>query len=319
MTGVQLILALLPLLAANTPLRADPESLLVASWNLQWLVSPDTAHASRLACDAGHRAALPCDVARDIARDSADWGRLRHYVRKLDADVIAFQEVESEAVALRIFHGYRICVGSDRGVQQVGFAVRPWLAHRCGPHLTRLAANGRGRSGVVLHLLPASSPPLLLMAVHLKSGCAEAPLNTPGSSCELLAGQSAVLAQWIAAQRDAQSRYVLLGDFNRAGPQPDDAFWQRLDEAAGEALHNAAADTPFRNCFTGQPFTRYIDHILLGPRLQFALESGSFAKHGYSARDALRYRLSDHCPVSVRLSLIRERNPTPPVLYRRVD
>ena len=314
-----LLLLLLPLLAAVTPPRAPPTSLVLASWNLQWLVAPSTAHASRLACDAGRRAALPCDVARDIARDSADWGRLRHYVRALDADVIAFQEVENAQVALRIFHGYRICIGEDHGVQQVGFAVRPFIPHHCGPHFTGLTVGGRGRSGAVLRLEPEGSPPLTLMAVHLKSGCAESPLDSAGVACVLLNAQADALAEWILLQRELGSPYILLGDFNRAGPDPADAFWRRLDAAAGGALRNAAAGTSFRNCFIGQPYTRYIDHILLDPALEGVPGPGGFARHGYSARDALRYRLSDHCPVSIRLSLNRERPAAPAVLYRRAD
>ena len=96
---------------------------------------------------------------------------------------------------------------------------------------------------------------------------------------------------------------MVLGDFNRAGPRDDDPFWQRLHAAANGALFNAAAHTVFRNCYLGQPFSQYIDHILLGPALGRSVVPGSFRKRGYASRDALRYRLSDHCPVSIRLRL----------------
>ena len=71
--------------------------------------------------------------AEELARDSADLARLAAYARKLDADIVAFQEVENEAIAREVFRGYRICMADGTGVQHVGFAVRPRVTHRCGP------------------------------------------------------------------------------------------------------------------------------------------------------------------------------------------
>src|SRR6188768_3467839 len=74
--------------------RDADDEITIATWNLEWLISPATAHAGRLACRHGKRTSLPCDV---IARDSADLARLATYARELDADIVAFQEVENEA------------------------------------------------------------------------------------------------------------------------------------------------------------------------------------------------------------------------------
>ncbi|HMA11328.1 MAG TPA: hypothetical protein VKO83_05535, partial [Steroidobacteraceae bacterium] len=104
------ILLLLSLAAATTRARPAAQQLVIATWNMEWLVTPATAHAARLACRSGHRAALPCDVARGLSRDSADLDRLAWYARHLDADVIAFQEVEDSTIAARIFGNHRLCI-----------------------------------------------------------------------------------------------------------------------------------------------------------------------------------------------------------------
>jgi len=96
---------------------------------------------------------------------------------------------------------------------------------------------------------------------------------------------------------------MILGDFNRVGPDDDDPFWESLHREGGASLRNAARGERFHNCFVGQPFWQFIDHLLLGPGLASSLMRGSFHKQGYGSLDALRYRLSDHCPVSIKLRL----------------
>lgn len=290
--------------AGSGPAAVDPQTIRIATWNLEWLVSPRTARDSLNDCDDGRRAALPCDVARSVRRDSGDRARLRDQVRRLDADVIAFQEVEDESTAAALFRGYRICITAAGGVQQVGFAVRRSLPHRCEVPLP-LGEASRARPAAVLRVFPGSGAELTLLAVHLKSGCATQPLpedgGPGGSACALLSLQADLLHEWLAAAWRAGSRFVLLGDFNRAGPDDDDPFWQRLDPLG--VLRNASQGHPFRNCFIGQPFRQYIDHILVDAVLARHLVPGSFSKQGYREADAERYRLSDHCPISVALRL----------------
>jgi endonuclease/exonuclease/phosphatase family metal-dependent hydrolase len=291
-------------------------TLHLATWNLEWLVSPRTARDSLNACDDGQRSALPCDVARSLRRDSGDRARLRAQARLLDADVIAFQEVEDEATAASLFRGYRICITNAGGVQQLGFAVRAGLPHRCEAPLP-LGATRRTRPAASLRLFPGSESELTLVAVHLKSGCSTQalPESAAGTSaCALLAGQARALSVWIDRQWRAGQRFVLMGDFNRAGPDDEDAFWRRLDPLG--ALRNASQGTRFRNCFIGQPFRQYIDHILVDAVLARHLVPASFRKHTYTNADAVRYRLSDHCPVSVKLNLGTPSPPRPAFLYK---
>jgi endonuclease/exonuclease/phosphatase family metal-dependent hydrolase len=287
--------------AGLSPARPDP-LLHVATWNMEWLVSPRSAHMARLACRDGRRATLPCDVLQDLDRDSADIAQLAAYARQLDADVIAFQEVEDAATAQRVFRGYTICMASGPGVQQAGFALRARLPHRCGPQVEALAAGERGRSGMSVTLLPPGEAPIELLVVHLKSGCAREPLDAAREACTLLARQVTALGEWITA-READARFMVLGDFNRPSPRSaGDPFWHALHDTRWHAVTHAL---PFRNCTPGQPFVEFIDHILVSSALVPQLDAARTQRMTYRATDAVNYRLSDHCPVRVSLKFAR--------------
>lgn len=282
---------------------SNPRELVIASWNMEWLVSQETAHVARLACDAGRTAPLPCDVARDLSRDSADLARLAYYARQLDADVIAFQEVEDARTARRVFRGYGVCISAGRGVQHTGFAIRRHIAFRCDPPLQSLAQGERQRAGARLTLFPGTGRQIELLSVHLKSGCSRDALDSASVSCQTLALQSAALGKWMRQRATSGSRTMVLGDFNRVGPDASDPFWQPLsvESSAGAAWVNAGAGVAFSNCYRGQPFSQYIDHILISRALAPRFVRGSFRHHGFRSVDAFRYRLSDHCPISVSL------------------
>jgi endonuclease/exonuclease/phosphatase family metal-dependent hydrolase len=279
--------------AAMTPLR-------LATWNLEWLVDGSTARAARIACRDAGISALPCDVVRELSRNSADLAHLADYAKQLDADVIAFQEVQNEAIARRVFRGYRICMNKGPELQHVGFALRPGLARDCGHPLTTLARNGQGRAGLQLTITARGIGDIELLAVHLKSGCARDPLESASEACQLLAAQARALGQWIATRSAQQARFVVLGDFNRGGPPNEaDPFWAFLDPRAFQA---SSSRLPFRNCVWGAPYREFIDHILISQALSAALPAKAFEQFGYHPRDATRYQLSDHCPVRVSLN-----------------
>jgi endonuclease/exonuclease/phosphatase family metal-dependent hydrolase len=277
------------------------DTIVIATWNLEWLVTPETAHAGRLACRNGRRSALPCDVAQKLSRDSADIARLAAYARELDADIVAFQEVESEVIARKVFAGYRICMADGAGLQHVGFAIRPHLSYRCGPTVESLSMNGRSRKAMTMQLTPARGAPIEMLVVHLKSGCSSDPLDSELAACRMLAQQARLLGDWIATRSARAAAFIVLGDFNRGSPEsPDDAFWQQVQTGPTELV---ATDLPFRNCFVGQPWTRFIDHLLLSAPLAHRLMRGSPRHFGYRSADVVRYRLSDHCPVSISLNM----------------
>jgi endonuclease/exonuclease/phosphatase family metal-dependent hydrolase len=239
-------------------------------------------------------------VVQQLSRDSADVARLAAYAARLDADVIAFQEVQNAAIAQRVFRGYRICLHAGPGVQHVGFALRPGLARDCGRPLAALTVDGQGRAGLQLSITAPELGPIELLVIHLKSGCARDPLESASAACQLLARQARVLGQWIATQSAGPARFIVLGDFNRGGP-PDvlDPFWALLGPANFQA---SSSVLPFANCSWGAPYQDFIDHILVGRGLVPALAPEPYDQLRFSPRDAARYQLSDHCPVRVSLN-----------------
>ncbi|HTQ37339.1 MAG TPA: endonuclease/exonuclease/phosphatase family protein [Steroidobacteraceae bacterium] len=296
------LLALLPAALPGRGIASLPaRPLRIATWNLEWLLDATTAQAARLACRDGLPAAVPCDAARELARDSADLAQLAAYARLLDADVIAFQEVQNAAIARRVFRGYRICLHAGAGLQQVGFAIRPQLAGNCGVSVEALALQGQARAGLQLSLAQPGGGSIELLALHLKSGCSHDRLESPGTACQLLAAQAQALGEWIAAQVARQRRFIVLGDFNRgAAPAHADRFWQLLHP---ESFQDSASVLPFANCSWGAPYREFIDHILVSSNLLAWLPPTPYRQFRFRNADNARYLLSDHCPLMVSLNV----------------
>lgn len=298
--ALALTLGLLAWMAARgQERRGEREPLRLATWNMEWLLAPETARTARLACRDGRSSPVPCDVTREARRDSADLAALARIVARLDADVIAFQEVENAAIARRVFRGYQICITQGSGVQQLGFAVREGLAYRCEAPLASLAADARGRAGQPLTLFLPGQAPIELLAVHLKSGCSRDPLDSPTAACRLLEEQARALGEWIRERGERGTPFIVLGDLNRAGaPEAADAFWSLLH---AEHFETAASRLPYSNCVFGAPYEAFIDHVLVARSLTPQLHSEGYSRLTFRPAEAVQYQLSDHCPVSVSL------------------
>ncbi len=197
----RLVLAFLLLVA---PARAA--ELKVTTWNLEWLTL-------RKAGDP----ALPANV---VPKQPADMALLRGYARLLDADVVAFQEVDGAEAAAQIFppNRYTLVMTDDRVVQRVGFAIRRGLSFERNADLTALDpypdATFRLRSGADITVLTQGGR-LRLLNVHLKSGCHEGRLQGGGHICDTLRRQVAPLQGWIAQRTREGVPFALVGDFNR--------------------------------------------------------------------------------------------------------
>jgi endonuclease/exonuclease/phosphatase family metal-dependent hydrolase len=272
----------LALLLLATP--AASQELKLATWNLNWLTTKPAGHP-----------ALP---RRLQARTEADFTRLRAYATSLNADIVALQEVDGRLAAARVFDAtaYDFHFTSEPDVQGVGFAIRKTLRWQPNPDLVALGLRERLRRGADVSV-QTSAGPLRLLSIHLKGGCIRDPLDGPRPDCVDLERQSEILAGWVRERAAANDAFVVLGDFNRR-LGPDEGFLARLTAVAPLALANAGRSNPCWGYDSG-----FIDNIVLGGRARQWLADGSLRVLVYRENDRrLADRLSDHCPVSVRLA-----------------
>ena len=311
--SARIALALGVLLGAPAALPASPAAptLKLATWNLEWFMRPETLKSLAAGCTPaeaprdGARRAVPCDVAQEMLRSGEDIAAMRDYAKTLDADVVALQEVDGADAARLLFKDYDFCFSGRSAVQNNGFAIRRGLPHACGPDVVAMSLDDDVRRGVELRLFPGTARELRLLSVHLKSGCARDPLDSNKPSCQELTRQIPFLGQWIDSQAAGHRAFAVLGDFNRdlrrepSGP----AVWSQIDDGdPPEAdLVNTAEGQTFQNCMPSQTFSGYIDYILLGRRMARGLVANSFGRELYRPKDAARRKLSDHCPVFIRL------------------
>jgi len=303
------------------PAQSAPVELKLATWNLEWFMAPETIRALTPAClpnDAprdGARRSIPCDVAHELARSSEDIAAMKHYARALDADIVALQEVDGADAAKLIFPGYSFCFSTRLAVQNNGFAIRHGVPYACGPELAELSLNDDVRRGVELRVYPGTAQEMRLLSVHLKSGCARDALASSKPSCAELARQVPALERWIDTQASEHKSFAVLGDFNRdlRREPAGHGIWEDIDDAdpPDADLVNTAEGQSFQNCMPSQTFSGYIDYIVLSRRMARGLVEKSFGRELFQPKDALRRKLSDHCPVFIRLRVADATAPLP--------
>lgn len=256
--------------------------LKIATWNLNWLTS--------------RQAGLPADVT---LRQPEDFDRLHAYATELNADIVALEEVDGADTARRILSpdSYSIHMSHDHVRQRVGIAVRRGLSYDVNPDVTAIALDPAAhlRSGVDITLAPPAGA-LRILAVHLKQGCQYSAVGrSPSISCTELLAQFDAVAQWMAARRDEAVPFLVLGDFNRA-LDGNDRFVRAIAAPGPLTRATEGFSSP---CWGREAF---IDHILIGGPARAWVEPGSLRVLVYRETDpAWKQRLSDHCPVSVRL------------------
>ncbi|WP_271518967.1 HAD family acid phosphatase [Bradyrhizobium sp. CCBAU 53380] len=272
----------------------EAAALKLASWNMEHLADGD---------GEGCRPRKP-----------ADYLDLKRHADKLNADVVAVQEVENEQALARVFdpehwsleiarnpdqQDARPCSGmADKFIitQRTGFAVRKALKYSRNPDLIALdIGNGnRHRYGVDITL--EAGVPLRLLSVHLKSGC---PTGSPGGGdddCPILFDQQKVLKKWVDDRGKDGIPFVLLGDFNRR-LQAEEQFWAGLDapdDPSRDLSLSVKRDTVAR-CQAA--FPQFIDFIIFNPASLALFKAESFQELVYDAATAA----SDHCPIAVEL------------------
>ena len=278
-----MIRLLILLLLAGPAMAAD---LKVATWNLEWLTL--------------RRAGDPMLPGNVRPKRPEDTDLLRRYARALDADVVAFQEVDGPAAAATVFppDRYALFLTGDAVVQRVGFAVRLGIPVQQNPDLVGLDvhpnAQHRLRSGADITLdMPGGK--LRLLNVHLKSGCNYDRLGA-NRTCETLRLQVAPLRGWIAQRREEGVPFVLLGDFNRRMEGRDELL-AALNSTSPLTRATEGHATP---CWGGNTF---IDHILAGGAARGWMQADTLRVMTYREGEAAKESLSDHCPVSIRFRL----------------
>lgn len=301
--------------------KGDEKHVRIASWNVEYLVTPATHLALRNTCAqnggmvGGDDRTLPCAITEHALRTPDDYASLRNYAAQLRGDIVALQEVDGPDAAEQVFPGYDFCFSTRGHTQKNGFAIRRGLPHRCEPEYEPLSLNNAVRRGVVVTFFPGTVNEFRLMSVHLKSGCPAGPLTAPGRNCDLLSKQVAPLEAWIEGEANAGHRFGLLGDFNRRftiekGParDPDGRqlnVYAEIDDGipAASKLTNITGAAKFTPCTTDSEYREYIDNILLGRDLAKSVLKKSFVRVVFNDQDAKTHWLSDHCPVGIELRL----------------
>jgi endonuclease/exonuclease/phosphatase family metal-dependent hydrolase len=282
-TLVFLALLALPLQAAE---------LKLTTWNIAWLTLRPVGDDM-----------LPRDITRRVP---ADFTRLQGYAQRLEADVVAFQEVDGPEAAARIFNprDYAFFFPRENDVQRTGFAVRRSLRATQNPDLDALdvsaGARFSHRRGTDI-TVETQGQRLRLLSIHLAAGCQSGPLDAErGRQCANLVQQSRVLAAWVAARQREGVAFAVLGDFNRRMDHPRDEMGAALAQAASMYRATAGTSDP---CWAGPRGGRpFISHIFLGGAAQRWVVPSSLRVMVYAERDrALRQRISDHCPISILL------------------
>lgn len=292
---ISVLLSLLLSACAPSPTRPDGAPLKIASWNLEHL-----AEADGLGC---------------VPRVEADYAALRAYVDRLDADVIAFQEVESAKAAQRVFapdkyvvlmstrpggvrHGFcqrDATSGPTIRKQDVGFAIRKGVRYTRHADVSALGVGNPDLRWGVDVSVGSGKRAIRLLGLHLKSGC---PAGDGNQACPVLFDQVPVLHQWIADRQQNDEAYALLGDWNRRMALAGDPIWQQLNAnlPANTKLADAAGG---RRATCKQRYPDYIDHIVLGPAAASRMRPGSFEEFDYGVPEA--EDPSDHCPIAITL------------------
>ena len=279
---------LVVLLSISAPAFAD--TFKISTWNLEWLTTRSATEAD-----------LPADVH---VRAPEDFALLKHYAGHLNADVVAFQEVDGPQAAAAVFdpRRYAIITTDETVVQRVGLAVRRPITVTRNPDYAPLdvepEARHRLRDGLDATLAFPGGQRLRVLVVHLKTGCQRDRIaHSTRTPCLLLAKQIPPLAAWAAARQSEGVPFLILGDFNRVFDHAEEMGAALAQAARLQRVTQGVSDP----CWDGEEF---IDHIFAGGAARSWIVPGSlrvmvFQEVGQQWRE----RLSDHCPVSVRLAV----------------
>jgi endonuclease/exonuclease/phosphatase family metal-dependent hydrolase len=312
---MRLAAAALAVALAASALAAERVTL--ATWNMEWMIRPEVFDSLAPSCfgresrPGGSERAIPCDLVPRGRWSREDLARIRAFAATLPADVIALQEIDGTDVAREIFPDREFCFTQRRAVQNVGFAIRRGLRHRCNRDYRDLGLPENDvRWGADLTLEPGTKNEMRLLAVHLKASCNRDPLTSSRPDCKLLQRQVPVLEEWIDKRARSGDAFAVLGDFNRRFDRDREsardatgaiaALWPEIDDGdpAGADLLDPGVDHGAIGCANGHGERMPIDYLILGERLSRRLVPGSYRVWEYPAGG----RWPDHCVISIELN-----------------
>ena len=280
---------LVGLVLVLAPQTGSGEELRIAAWNLEHLDDSDGAGC--------------------VGRSAADYEVLARRIAELDADIVAFQEVEDEAAAHRVFPAsdWHVEVSRrppmeespacwDRPQEQfghlaTGFAIRRGVQYRRHGDLTSLGADDAFQRWATDIAVTSQGLELRLLSVHLRTGCWGAAQDDDSGNAEIWcnAAWPDRGAEGVGRRPSAKAQpFVILGDFNRRLALADDWAWRLLSPASAPLLL-LTKDAPFR---CDPRFPAFIDHMVAGGGAETMLAPGSFREE--SRRDPH----PDHCAMS---------------------
>ncbi|WP_159064920.1 endonuclease/exonuclease/phosphatase family protein [Thaumasiovibrio subtropicus] len=281
--------ALLWILFCSLVASSHSTTLTIVSWNIEWLSTKSDK----------------------VTRTQQDFAKLANTLAALQPDVLAFQEVDS-AYALEkvlppdtyaIYLSHRRPSNPKQSQQYTGFAVRHGVNVRRQPDLSALSSSSGLRNGT--YLIIDGIKPLHVLNVHLKSGCFS-DIDRAKKSCRTLKRQFGVLSEWINERVTKGEDYLILGDFNhRLAISNWLKTWQDSITKAEMSLITEGLDA---SCYARRRnggYVRYdalIDHAVSNRTLaETILQHGSVSQFQIALQDIKQYRLSDHCPIALRL------------------
>ncbi len=242
------------------------------------------------------------------AKPREDMVRVAAVLRDVNADVVAFQEVESRGYLQRFLEvfvpelGYRHIVhfeGNDlRGIDVClasRIPVGRVISHR---HMRFQGPDGRsyrfGRDLLRVELRPEDGSPFEAWVVHLKSKRGDTKVSDAIRLAEATQIH-AMIAERLAA--DPAADLLVCGDFNDT--IDSDALQTIMGQSQGKPILKPLFETvpvEKRATYNQEPYREMIDFILVSPGMlkryvgdSYAIRDGSFAESG-----------SDHNPVTCR-------------------
>ena len=271
--------------------QAIAEPLTISSWNIEWLSTNEAVNKF------------------SDKREQADFDKLGTYFQSLNADVVAFQEVDDINAMQRVAGDQYQILMSDRALpknsnhqfkemnQYTGFAVRKGVTftdYADFPLETTSNSKLRFASYIVIE---TETKPIHMLSLHLKAGCSGA--YKSNRDCSRLKEQAQQLNKWIKQRERNNEYYAILGDFNHNLAYSRDWMWKELTQYtdAQLATRKTRADCKVRsnrNNHRTHQFRSIIDHIVLSK----SLNADPAKQQVFKTQDVLDYKLSDHCPVT---------------------